>query len=137
MVLSKHALRRGSRQKETPTPPHTPLTAAGAAMLGSAQPTEQPRPCAVASSLPPPLQHPAQRSDALSPSASRAPRGCPDRTGGRDNWHISTIREYCQSKTVHELRNCKNEPKSLRRSERTHRDQQLPGVRGYMYDGTS
>ena len=69
-----------------------------AALLRCTQPTEQPRPYTAARNLPPPQQHPTQRSDALSPSASRAPRGCPDRTGGGNNWHISTIREYCQSK---------------------------------------
>ena len=63
--------------KGDPYTPHTPLSPAGAAVLGSTQPTEQPRPCAVASSLPPPLQQPTHRSDALSPSASEAPRIAP------------------------------------------------------------
>ena len=38
--------------------------------------------------------------------------GCPDCTNGRDSWHSSTIRELLSFNTMHELRNCKNEPSS-------------------------
>ena len=51
----------------------------------------------MARNLPPPQHNPTQRSDALILKPSADARCNHYHTVGGMNWHISTIREYCQS----------------------------------------